>query len=56
MLSSLRAIPLGEGRHVTGLVHLEFVKHSPRGTLGRRKASLGCMSPLCQVNLQLPQP
>ena len=27
-----------------------------QGTLGRRAASLGCMSPLCRVDLQLPQP
>ena len=27
-----------------------------QGTLGRRAASLGCMSLLCRVDLQLPQP
>lgn len=31
MLSSLRAIPLGEGRCMTELVHLDVVKYSPRG-------------------------
>ena len=56
MLSSLRAIPLGEGRHVTGLVHLEFVKHSPRGHWEGGKLHSGACLLCVRLTCSCPSP